>query len=299
MPYVTVFEITQRSFQWWYPAFGLVFVLIGAVLIWAGRRWPSRQVMKITGYFMLVFASLWVLLAFGSTFSEYRQCVDAYRTGNYAVVEGRVENFRPMPYEGHQDECFTVRNERFCYSDYEIQAGFNQSASHGGPIREGLPVRIAYYGDQILRLQIRADSLPSGEERSVYASKAAAKYSRWTKTDPGLDHMELGFSFAAFLIVLCWNLDWRHYICYWLRRPLSHMRYWEIGFRAFFAASLIGTSIHLVQEIVGRPRTIGDYGQAGLESLIWIGFFVVADIFFRWRMRKTSRGTTTRPVGSA
>jgi hypothetical protein len=299
MPYITVFEITQKPFQWWFPAFGLIFVLMGAVSVWIGRRWPSQKLMKITGYFGLVFASLWVLLAFGSTFSEYRQCVDAYRSGNYAVVEGQVENFRPMPYEGHQDECFSVRNKRFCYSDYGIQAGFNQSASHGGPVREGLPVRIAYSNDQILRLQIRADSLPSPEERSAYASKAEAKWNQWTKTDPGLDHMELGFSFAAFLIVLCWNLDWRHYIRYWLRRQLPHMRYWEIGFRAFFAACLMGSAIHLVQEIVGRQRTIGDYGQAGLDSLIWIGFFVVVDIFFRWRMRKASSGSTPRPTGNA
>ena len=296
MPYVTVFEITQKPFQWWFPASGLIFVLIGAAFIWAGRRWPSQKRMRIAGYFMLGFASLWVLFAFGLTFSEYRQCVDAYRSGKYTVVEGQVENFRPMPYEGHQDECFTVRNERFCYSDYGIQAGFNNSASHGGPIREDLPVRIAYYNGQILRLQIRADSLPSSEERSSYASKAEAKYTLWTKTDPGLDHMELGLSFAAFLIVLCWNLDWRHYIRYWLRRQLPHMRYWEIGFRAFFAACLVGAAIHLVQEIVGRPRTVGDYGQAGLDSLMWIGFFVVADIFFRWRMRKASSVTTPTPT---
>jgi hypothetical protein len=158
MPYATVFEITQKPFQWWFSAFGLIFVVIGIALVLVGKKWPSQKRAKYVGFFMLVFASLWTVLTFTSTFSEYKKCVDAYRTGNYAVVEGSVRDFRPMPYEGHQDECFSVQNERFCYSDYAVQAGFNHSASHGGPIREGLDVRVAYYDRQILRLDVRADN---------------------------------------------------------------------------------------------------------------------------------------------
>jgi hypothetical protein len=152
---MTVFEITQKPFQWWFAAFGLIFIALGIVFIFIGK-WTSRKRSHVTGYFMVVFATLWVLIAFAWTFSEYMKYTRAYRNGTYATVEGPVENFRPMPYEGHQDECFTVRNETFCYSDYIIQAGFSNSASHGGPIREGLPVRVAYYDGQILRLDVRA-----------------------------------------------------------------------------------------------------------------------------------------------
>ncbi|HTV49017.1 MAG TPA: hypothetical protein VMG59_11300 [Phycisphaerae bacterium] len=299
MPYVTFFEITQKPYQWWFPAFGLIFVLIGTILVWNGRRKKTETTKKLVGYFILLFASLWVFCAFVLTFFEYRQCINAYRNGNYAVVEGRVENFHPMPYEGHSDETFTVGNESFSYSDYDIQPGFNQAASHGGPIRDGLQVRIAYYDGQILRLEIRADSVPSTEARSTYASKAEAKWNQWMKTDPNIDHMTLGFSFAAFLIILCWNLDWRHFIRYWLRREPPYTRYWEIGFRVFFAACLIGTVIQLVLEISERPRTAGDYGAAGLDSLIYIGFFVLADIFFRWRKQKSFSVNPSHPTGDA
>jgi len=189
MPYVTVFEITHEPFQWWFPASGLMFVAGGIVLILTGRKRPSQERVKIGvtfhsrkrvrrgGYFMLSFASLWVLGAFGSMYSQYRRCVEKYRHGEYSVVEGDVEDFDPMPYEGHQDECFTVQGKRFCYSDYSIQAGFNQSASHGGPIRQGLPVRIAFSGDKILRVEIRADRMPSASERYEYMKKAKAKCS--------------------------------------------------------------------------------------------------------------------------
>jgi hypothetical protein len=72
------------------------------------------------------------------------------------VVEGQVENFKPAPAEGHQDETFTVKGVRFAYSDYVITGGFNQTQSHGGPIREGLPVRIHYLppSNLIVKLEV-------------------------------------------------------------------------------------------------------------------------------------------------
>ena len=74
------------------------------------------------------------------------------------MVEGVVKNFRPMPYEGHQDECFSVQAQTFCYSDYVVTVGFNNSASHGGPIREGLRVRVSYIGNTIIRLEVATNT---------------------------------------------------------------------------------------------------------------------------------------------
>ena len=175
MPYNTVFEITQKPFEWWWSAFGLIFVAVGVIVILFGPHlnpWSSwkqkglRFAVKpqYVGWFFVIFASSWTLLAFASTYSSYRESRDAYQRGRYSVVEGFVEDFHPMPYAGHQLECFKVQKERFCYSDYVVSPTFNQSVSHGGPMREGLPVRIAYYEDDnfnghILRLEVRADAL--------------------------------------------------------------------------------------------------------------------------------------------
>jgi hypothetical protein len=153
--YKTVFEITNKGFDWWFPAVGLGFLALGAILIKVGKVCQWRGFQSATGYFMVAFASLWTLLTFGSTFPEYYEAHKAYRTGQYSVVEGPVENFQPMPYEGHTPECFSVQLQRFCYSEYDVSPGFNNSTSHGGPIKAGLPVRIAYYNQQILRIQIR------------------------------------------------------------------------------------------------------------------------------------------------
>ena len=51
-------------------------------------------------------------------------------------------------------EQFDIAGVSFSYSDYVITAGFNNSASHGGPIREGLPVRVCHRNGEILRLEV-------------------------------------------------------------------------------------------------------------------------------------------------
>ena len=59
-----------------------------------------------------------------------------------------------MPREGHDEESFTVNGVEFHYSDYVIDGAFNNPASHGGPIRAGLPVRICHKDGRILKLEV-------------------------------------------------------------------------------------------------------------------------------------------------
>ena len=73
---------------------------------------------------------------------------------NIGWGEGTVSDFHPMPYSGHSYETFAVNGVRFSYSDYVLIPCFNNTASHGGPIREGQQVRIAYSGKCILKLEI-------------------------------------------------------------------------------------------------------------------------------------------------
>jgi hypothetical protein len=86
-----------------------------------------------------------------NTFVYYR---DSLRAGRVAVVEGIVTHFDPQPPEGHHDESFDVSGHHFSYSSYVMNAGFNHSKGAGGPMRDGLQVRIAYLDGKILRLEI-------------------------------------------------------------------------------------------------------------------------------------------------
>jgi hypothetical protein len=107
-----VFDLSQKSFQWWFSASGLIFALIGCVMIWWGQRkgWPFSR--KFVGYFMLAFSCVWSVLAFTGTFGEYSRLRSAYRQRQFSTVEGDVTNFRPMPYEGHQDESRSQFKQR-------------------------------------------------------------------------------------------------------------------------------------------------------------------------------------------
>lgn len=167
----TVFDASTSGWRyWWFPAFGLIFVAIGLALPALMRAGVFRRsppfIEKWLPRFFLGFAILWTSGAFLGTFPEYRSSVSALRGSRAAIVEGIVTNFHPMPYTGHAEESFEVNGVRFEYSDYGVTAGFNNTASHGGPIREGLLVRIWHYKGKILRLDIKEEpNQPDGANR--------------------------------------------------------------------------------------------------------------------------------------
>jgi hypothetical protein len=82
----------------------------------------------------------------------------AARDSATPMVEGPIQAFRAAVVEGHQAESFTVAGVPFAYSDYAASGAFNQTGSHGGPIRAGLRVRIRYVpllgGNAIVRLEV-------------------------------------------------------------------------------------------------------------------------------------------------
>ena len=167
MEYRLVYDVTQEMPAIWFPAFGLVFVAAG-VLLWRYRHelttgwrpFATRPAVRTAfAALFLGFSILWTAFSGVSVLAQHFAAQRALREGRAAVVEGVVEHFHPMPYTGHDTERFTVRGVRFAYSDYLVVSGFNRTSSHGGPIREGLPVRIHWCGSPahatILKLEIK------------------------------------------------------------------------------------------------------------------------------------------------
>jgi hypothetical protein len=108
--------------------------------------------------FFLGFAVVWTVVASAGVLRTHFAAKSALSNGSAQVVEGVATNFHPEPAAGHDPERFTVNGVRFSYSYYVLGQGFNQSSSHGGPIREGLQVRIHYVdastGNNILKLEV-------------------------------------------------------------------------------------------------------------------------------------------------
>jgi len=74
------------------------------------------------------------------------------RAGRADQLEGSVEHFFEVA--GGKNECLSIEDRRFCYSDWEITPGFNRTRALGGPIEPGLQVRVAAIGDTIVRLEV-------------------------------------------------------------------------------------------------------------------------------------------------
>lgn len=154
MNYEVVFDVGAAGYRHaWVPAVGVLFVAIALGLLVVSWRWRDRAVAWFA-LALLIGAGLWTWSAREATRGDYEVLAAALRSGGVAVVEGRVEHFVPMPATGHALEHFCVGSQCFSYSDYVLTAGFNRTASHGGPIREGLRVRVTYLGNQIARLEV-------------------------------------------------------------------------------------------------------------------------------------------------
>jgi hypothetical protein len=160
MHYQTVFDIATAGYKsWTFPAFGLIFIAIGAVLV-ASRKsmpgvWSKRpRASNAFAFTFLGFAVFWTVTSFLSTYGEYSSLSKATVADGRKVVERAVTDFKPMPVAGHAMEKFCVSGACFAYSDYVITGGFNNTSSHGGPIREGLQVRVTYVDNAIVKLEI-------------------------------------------------------------------------------------------------------------------------------------------------
>ena len=125
--------------------------------IYLSRQAGTSRSGRLRRGFMVLWTCGVGLLGIGVFIDTYNHFVyhrDSLRSGRVRVVEGVVSQFDPEPPEGHHDESFDVAGQHFSYSQYVLNSGFNHSRGAGGPIRDGLQVRITYLDGQILRLEI-------------------------------------------------------------------------------------------------------------------------------------------------
>ncbi len=249
--YVTVYQIAERLPDWPFECAGLLPVLAGGVILWGKRRFRWAQPHWLFAVACCLFGALWIGVVGTQTLSTDSDAFAAYQKGDYQTVAGVVADFHPMPYEGHQEECFSVQEQRFCYSDYVIAPGFHNAASHGGPIRAGLPVRIAYWNGSILRLDVAQDQLRTSAQSDAVAVASQRQWQERMENDPFQQMMTTAFLFTMMGWTLWWNLQWKRVMRFWLKPPY---RPWvEVLFRVFFALNFIGSVLAFVRQLVSHP----------------------------------------------
>jgi hypothetical protein len=161
MDYQVAYDIQNVMFPvWWIFGIGILFFTVGLGIVFFGdtelldsiieSSTKQRVVMPILS---CVLGSLTIGAGIIS-YSNFANLRSAARNGSAEIVEGKVEQFVPMPYEGHAHETFIVNGRYFSYSDFDLTRGFNNTQSHGGPIKEGLQVRITHVDGSIVKLEI-------------------------------------------------------------------------------------------------------------------------------------------------
>lgn len=164
MHYKTVFEVTDKGFEMM-TFIPLVFVIVGVGISWFNLKYnksksTKRKTTIIFGFIFAGIGFLFSVLTIPTTISNRNKIQEKYKNKDYLVVEGVISNFHPMPKGGHDQESFTVNGVDFEYSDFEIVYAFNNTASHGGPIKKnGQQVRLAYLktksGNRILKVELK------------------------------------------------------------------------------------------------------------------------------------------------
>jgi hypothetical protein len=291
--YVTVYQISKQFTDWSFALAGVIPLIAGIVIILGKLRFGWKQPRWLVPIFACGFGGLWICTAGLSVLHEDRWALTAYQKGDYHLIEGIVTDFNPMPYEGHQDECFSVQDQRFCYSDYEVAPGFRNTASHGGPIRSGLPVRIAYLNGTILRLDIPRDQVLTPAQSAATLKSAEQEWQQRTETDPVIQRMNIAFIFTMVCWTLWWNLQWQRVMRFWVRPP---NRPWvQYSFRAFFALNLIGAVWQFVNKLHGHPLAKQDIAPTLGIALIMCAAVALMSGFGLWTAQRRDRNGMLKP----
>lgn len=289
--YVTVFAIKQSMPDWPFALIGLALILIGVATVIGRKKFGWKQPHWLFAIGSFAFGLLWVLIVFGVVRQE-PSSFNELRNGQYQIVEGLVKDFQPMPYQGHQDECFTVQSVQFCYSDYDIGSGFHNTASHGGPIREGLPVRIAYSRGVILRLEVPKDAVLTPAQSAAVTNLNKRQYQASVADDPFEQEMQVAFFVVGFGWVLWWNLQWKRVMQFWVRPPNRTIV--QYGFRIFFALNLFGIAAGLIVQLVkhplGRDQFVPTLKIIGIMGVI----VTLMSVFGLWRIERRNRQNQNR-----
>lgn len=160
-----LYEVPTK-FQFNYFAVIFEIVLFTALLIIFKKsnseknKNTSYELLKVISMFGFCFVLLFNIIDLFSSLDMYKKVAGGYESGNYEIVEGYVENFVPMHYDGHGEESFEINGVEFSYSDFSKQSGYNNTKSHGGVIEgNGQHLKIGYvyynstYGNIIVYIE--------------------------------------------------------------------------------------------------------------------------------------------------
>ncbi|MGE3301500.1 MAG: hypothetical protein AB7M12_00115 [Hyphomonadaceae bacterium] len=137
----------ERWKNLWFVFASAPFLLIGLLAGLFGEREPGALSPWWTFAIVAAFALLWSGVGWWAISGEYARLLRAWRAGQAQQVEGAIEDFESGRSGKGTEEKFQVGGIRFRYRSNVLTAAFNKVATRGGPMREGLRVRIWYVAE--------------------------------------------------------------------------------------------------------------------------------------------------------
>lgn len=156
---MVIFDISQENFEYWFFAFPFGFVVLADIAFLFILRSDRKKGIKTPGAHIITVGGLFLFGTFVSAVLFFGPLLNyfSYRTilasGEAEWIEGTITNFTPMPIGGHGNESFVINGRKFSYSSYYITPGFKSTQVDGGPLREGMKVKIWYHNGVILRIE--------------------------------------------------------------------------------------------------------------------------------------------------
>ncbi len=163
MQYKLVFDASTAPIDLWRVVPPLLFTVVGCVAAWrpslfrgpaAGPAAGPAKVPRAIGV-AVALVSFWMAISTWQLLSvEQERFRSALRAGRYTLVEGKIANFQPGRPSCHPKEEFDVGRHHFSYGPCLLSTSFQKIAAQGGPLREGLQVRIADVDGSIVRVEL-------------------------------------------------------------------------------------------------------------------------------------------------
>lgn len=150
--YIEYFNIMTSGAPGGSLALTISFTLIVTGLIFLRFRHSWPRMVKILPILALI-SLIGVTVKKSVSSSEYNRLRKVVINKKHIVTEGIVENF--IPQDDFNPESFSVNGKIFSYSDDKTNSAFNEVSSQGGPIKNGIDVRIFYQENDIIGLWIK------------------------------------------------------------------------------------------------------------------------------------------------
>lgn len=163
----TVFEISRSLSE--VESKALSRLVIVSVLLFLGvigvvvRLLLKRPLWHRTGFTALsllllglISVPITVLFWLGAR-AQHRALCEVYEAKEYRVVEGTVQVLRTQPADGHAPgDLVRIGDRKFEIDYYNSTDAYKQTVAHGGYLCNGAYVRIFYWGNRILRVDVKS-----------------------------------------------------------------------------------------------------------------------------------------------